>query len=510
MTEPGEREIFPRSVVPGGLKSASVKGSVATMLSQGLKMALQFGTQLVLARILFPADFGLLAMIAPIIAIVMIINDLGFGQVVVQRPKIYQLQMSNLFWVNLAMGTALGILIIVSAPVAAHLYGEPRVLALTSVMALMIPLGTLGILPNAFLTRHMRFISLAKIDIGAAMMGSAVTIAAALGGLSYWSLVVGQLVATASTVGGAWALSKWRPSWPTRSISVREEFAFGRNVTGTNLANVVTKSADNLLIGFVEGPVQLGFYDRSYRLLVQPLSQLLLPVNRVAVPLLSSLANDPIEFRKMYLFMVQLLTVATVPGLLICVADGGTVIRFLMSSRWEPATPIFAWFCVGGLTSALYSSASWMFISRNRTGAMLKYWVTASAINLTACAIGIYWGAVGVAAVASTSFVLIQTPLVLRGALRDSPVRFTDVLYVIATPAFSAVLMFAAVRLGAFSHLPSDFLILLAEVVSSYALVAVLLTCSAGGRTFLQQTRRAFGRARRPSVAPDRESSSGG
>ncbi|APW37494.1 hypothetical protein RD110_10075 [Rhodoferax koreense] len=499
MTEVRDREIFPRSVVPGGMQSASVKGSFATMLSQGLKMALQFGTQLVLARILFPADFGLLAMIAPIIAVVMIINDLGFGQVVVQRASIYQLQMSNLFWVNLAMGTTLGALIIAAAPLAAYLYGEPRVLGLTSVMALMIPLGTLGILPNAFLTRKMRFVSIAKIDVGAALMGSAATVAASLLGMSYWSLVFGQLVSTLTAVSTAWLLSGWKPSWPTRSISVRAEFAFGRNVTGTNLANVLSKSADNLLIGYVEGPVQLGFYDRSYRLLVQPLSQLLLPINRVAVPLLSSLSQDAAAFRKTYLFMVQLLVVATVPGLLVCVADGATVIRFLMSSRWEPATPIFAWFCVGGMTSALFSSASWIFISRNRTGAMLKYWVTASGINLTACIIGIYWGAVGVAAVASLSFIFIQTPLVLSGALKEGPVNFRDIFGVIATPTLAAAITFAAVRFGLFAKAPSDLVTLLLEVGLSYGLLVLLLACTGHGRAFLLQTRKALRKAIHPS-----------
>ena len=101
MNAPADLEIFARNSSFEGIQSASVKGSAAILAGQLLKMGLQFGTQLVLARILFPSDFGLLAMIAPIMGIVMIINDIGFGQVIMQRESIYQLQVSNLFWINL-------------------------------------------------------------------------------------------------------------------------------------------------------------------------------------------------------------------------------------------------------------------------------------------------------------------------------------------------------------------------------------------------------------------------
>lgn len=489
-----DREIFPRALGTGGVRSAAVSGSFAILLSQIVKLGLQFGTQLVLARILFPADFGLLAMIAPVIGVVMIINDIGFGQVVIQRPSIYQNQVSNLFWVNLAVGAALGACVVAAAPLAAYLYKEPRALALTAAMAVTIPIGTLGILPNALLTRRMRFATLAKIDIAALLCGSAVTIGGSLAGLGYWALALGQIVATTLVVAGGWLQCGWRPSAPTRSLSVREEFAFGRNVTGTNLSTFASKSVDSLLIGANEGPVQLGLYDRSYRLLVQPLGQILLPLNRVAVPLLSSLLSDPADFRRTYLFMVQLLVVVTVPGLVVCVADGTTVVRFLMGARWEPAAPIFGWMCTGGLASGLFSSAAWLFIAQDRTGKMLKYWVAAALINVASYGIGIFWGAVGVAAVSGVTFVLLQTPLVLHGALKNGPVRALDIARVIAPAAIAGGLAFVIVRFVPVLRFGSDPLTLAVHFGIGYGLMFALLASTRAGREFMSRGARMVGK----------------
>lgn len=478
-------EVFARGVSVSGARTATVRGSFAFVLSQISRLALQFGSQLVLARILFPGDFGLVAMISPILGFVGIINDVGFSQILIQRPSIYQLQISNLFWINLALGCLFGLALLVSAPLVAYIYGEPRVLALTAAMALMIPLGTLGMHPNALLTRQLHFVTIAKIEVAAAAMGSVVTLACAFAGFSYWSLVLGQFASTLLTLAVSWKACHWFPSMPTRSLSVRSEFAFGRNVTATNLSVFATMTADKLLIGVAQGPVQLGLYDRSYRLLVQPLTQLMLPLNRIAVPLLSSVVADAAAFRETYLFMVQLLVIATLPVLAVCIADGTTVVRFLLGNRWEAAAPMFTWFCVGGLTSGIYASASWLFIARDRTGPMVRYWISAALICLVSFGIGIFWGAVGVTMVAAVSFVVIQTPLVLFGALRSSPIRPIDVVRVLALPAFSAMLTFAVIRFGPQIWPASDMLTLIIRLAFGYSVLLALLGATKSGRDFL-------------------------
>lgn len=482
-----DREIFARDANLTLARSATVRGSFAILVSQILRLALQFGTQLVLARLLFPSDFGLLAMISPILGFVAIINDVGFSQILIQKRSIFQFQVSNLFWINLALGSAFGVTLAVLSPLVAYIYGEPKVLALTVVMSLMIPLGMLTLHPSALLARQLRFATVARMEVAAAALGSAVTVACAIAGLSYWSLALGQLAATMLTVVMSWRLCGWKPSLPTRSLSVRAEFAFGRNVTATNLSNFASTTADKLLIGIVQGPVQLGLYDRSYRLLIQPLSQLMLPLNRVAVPLLSRVLHDPATFRQTYLFMVQLIAAATMPLLAVCIADGTTVVRFLLGSRWEPAAPMFTWFCVGGLASGVYASAAWLFIARDRTGSMVKYWISSALIGLASYAVGIFWGAVGVTMVAAVSFVAIQTPLVLYGALRHGPIESKDVVNVLIPPVLTAAVIFAIIRFAPQIRSPSDVLTLIGWTTSSYGILVVLLLVTKSGREFLSR-----------------------
>src|SRR5687767_263677 len=147
-------EIFALSGSDTDLKRATVTGSMAMLIVQFLRMVLQFSVQLIVARLLFPKDFGLLAMVAPLLGFVQILNDFGFSQVITQRRKIFQQQVSNMFWTNIALSVGLTMLLVVSAPLVASLYNEPEIAPITIALAMMIPIGTAGIYPSAILSRN--------------------------------------------------------------------------------------------------------------------------------------------------------------------------------------------------------------------------------------------------------------------------------------------------------------------------------------------------------------------
>ena len=122
-----------------------------------MRMILQFCSQVVLARLLFPADFGLLAMVGPVITFVQVLNDIGLGQVIIQRAKLAQEQVSSLFWINLAISSILTLVVAAASPLFSLLYGEPRVTGLMIALGCLIPITTLGIHPGSLLIRKMRF-----------------------------------------------------------------------------------------------------------------------------------------------------------------------------------------------------------------------------------------------------------------------------------------------------------------------------------------------------------------
>ena len=138
--DPGSEDPFVVSLNAEGLRRSSMMGSLVTVLSTGIKMIIQLGAQVILARLLFPSDFGLLAMVAPAISFVQIFADIGLGQAVVQRQALSQERVSTLFWVSIALGFGLAFLASILAPLAAWAYHEPRVLPLIIALGWMIPL----------------------------------------------------------------------------------------------------------------------------------------------------------------------------------------------------------------------------------------------------------------------------------------------------------------------------------------------------------------------------------
>jgi len=469
----------------GGLKRQSLRGSLATFLAQGIKMVIQIGSQIVLARLLFPAEYGLVAMAYPVVSFLQVFNDIGLGQAIVQRPVLEQKQVSALFWLNLGVSCLLGLSVVLISPLAAWAYGEHRLIVLLIVLSITMPIAGINVVPIALLTRQMRFVLTARNEIIAALCGALVTVVCALKGFSYWSLVAGQLALL--VVGNilGWLAVGWRPSSPRQLPAIWNDVKFGANITISNLATFVTTSADNVIIGLATGKVALGLYDRGYNLVVRPINQLLSPVNRIAIPLLSRLVDQPDKYRSAYLQMARTATLLLLPAMLVGISNATTLVRVLLGPRWPEAAAIFSWLCVGGLASGIYTSGFWLLISQDRTRELRHLTVVAAFINVASFLIGIAWGVIGVAIGASLSFALLTTPLLLFGATRSGPVRPRDFLSFAAPFVFAGVVTYAVLVFGLHQIPLQGIERLVAATLTSYGLVTTLCLVSAENRRLL-------------------------
>ena len=192
------------------LKRQSAVGAAVTMGSQGTKFVLQFGSQVVLARLLLPTDFGLLAMVGPLVAAALLLTDLGLSAATVQRPTINQVELSSLFWLNVLIGCGLAGVAVAAAPLAAIFYATPAVTPVMMTMAAALLLSSLSAQHIALLNRRMRFGAIAMIEVGALIAGVIVGVGGALWGLGYWSLVAMQVTNGAATLILACVFSRWR------------------------------------------------------------------------------------------------------------------------------------------------------------------------------------------------------------------------------------------------------------------------------------------------------------
>lgn len=472
------------------LTKRTIQGSFVTAVVQGGKIAIQFASQLVLARLLFPDDFGLLAMVGPLLGFVQLVTDIGLGQAIIQRSTLAHAQVSALFWINISLSFGMAIVFMAISPLVAMTFGEPRILNLMMALSALIPLSALAIHPFALLSRQMRFGLIAKYDLISTVAGTVIAAAFAWLGCSYWSLVAGQLVTTAVNCSFGWSSCAWRPSRPALHHDNWTYLKFSGNLTGANLATYITTSADNIIVGLTTGATSLGFYDRSYRLVVQPLNQMIAPISRVALPILSRLNDRPEEYRTTYIHILKALLLISVPAMLVCISNGHLIVGTFLGERWLAAAPIFSWICVGGLTSALYSSFYWLFISQGRTHDLMQTTLVNSVINIISFLVGAIWGIVGIALFGAIAFVLVTTPIMLFRATRSGPVSYKDVLRCVLPCIVCGVVTYGLLELAG-GVLVSGALIKLFLLTSlAYGGFAALTLLMPGGWSYFQDLKR--------------------
>lgn len=298
-------------------KSRAAKNIVITGTAQAWRFVTGFLLTVVTTRLLAPSDFGILAMAATATALITLVKDLGISQAIVQRDTISPGQINSLFWVSIAASILFALLLGASAPLIARFYAEPKVELLTIAFAALVLIGGPQAVPTAILNRNSRFNRLAIVDVASATTALAVGIGGVLLWQSYWALYVSAAAATIVSGFGIWLASGYRPGLPRFDAHTAQMLRFGSHISGFNLVNYLSRNCDTILIGRFQGIDQLGLYNRAYRLLLFPITQIHGPMGQVLVPLLSRLHADPNRYRSTYAEAVSLIMIIAQPGDLI-------------------------------------------------------------------------------------------------------------------------------------------------------------------------------------------------
>ena len=431
--------------VPTGTRGETAKNVFFMGAAQAWRVAAGFVFTVITARLLAPSDFGLMAMVATVTALTTMVQDLGAGQAIVQRDKISQGQLNSLFWISVGAGCLLALVLAVSSSAIARFFNEPRLEGLMIAFAAPIIAGGLQAVPFALLNRHMRFAELALIDALATAVSFVIGIGLAWQFGNYWALYATGCSSTLVLLIGCWSSSGFRPGRPELDPGTRAMIGFGSGVSGFNFANYFSRNADNILIGKFFGDASLGFYDRAYRLLLFPLSQLHAPIGRVMIPLLSRSLSDPHRYKRSYMECVSLILIATQPAIVFATLYSEDVFRLLLGDRWLACAPIFAWLGIAGLHQVMTSTFGWLYISQGRGGDFFRIGLFGAVTTVASFVAGLPWGPVGVAAAYTISDYIVRLPVILVGAGRLGPVTTRDLCalaapHALATAAAATVL----------------------------------------------------------------------
>ncbi len=472
-----------------GLGRRSAMGAAVTMGAQGVRLLIQFASQVVLARILLPAEFGVIAMVTPILGYLQGFSELGLLQVTVQRKDITDGEVSALFWVNAGLGAAFGIVLAAVSPLIGWFYGQPDAGHVALALSGLLVTASLSAQHVALLNRELRFVAIAAIDITGAVLAAAAGITAAMLGAGFWSLVAMQVANALTWLVLSWSFSGWRPSRPRRQPGLWPLLRFGAEVTGSGLVHNLSFSLDSVLIGVTAGQTALGYYDRAMRLVIQPIAQVVMPFGRVALPVLARLREDPERFRGAYSRLLQVSLALTTPAVVFAAVLAHPLVTTLLGDRWAPSAPILSWLAVGVLTGPVSNSAGWLFVLLDRTREQFRYTSVNSVIMVAAYAIGLPWGPLGVAKAGAVAVICLQGPLIWRAATRTGPVRLGDLLRsmgisLAAAAASGAVLLLPTVQRWVNVH---GILGLLFGLAAAYGAYGAVLLCFPVGRDLVRE-----------------------
>jgi PST family polysaccharide transporter len=471
--EPQAPNVLSVDHMQADLRGLSIRGALVTLTSQGAQFLIQCVSTVVLARLLIPADFGLVAMVSAITGLCSAFSDFGLSEATIQRKEITHDQVSTLFWINAAIGLSLTLITAALAPVLAAFYREPRLVAVGLVSSLSFLLGGLRVQADALFKRQMRLSSLAARDIASYAVGVIVAITMAMHGAGYWALVALPLSLSLTQTTLSWLMLDWRPSLPRRNTKVGAMVAFGGKVSASYLMVNIDRCADNILIGWHAGAGPLGLYSRAYNLLMLPVRQLSGPATSVAVPAFSRLQGDPERFARYYLRAIGLIMWMATPifGFLFVAAN--PVIVLILGSKWEAAAPLFQILVISAIVQLLIESTLWIFVSRGQSGRLLKLLAIISPIIIAGFAIGLPFGVKGVALSGSLAWLGIL-PWTLKFSFRGTNLTLPRVGRALVYPIASCFVgvFFSRLALHLFrpEHIPSQLFVVGLGFVAAYSI----------------------------------------
>jgi O-antigen/teichoic acid export membrane protein len=356
------------------------------------------GFTIMLARIVGPESFGIVAQAVVYIGIVGLLLDQGFSSALIQRGRVEADMPGAVVSVNLAVGAGLMLMTVAVASAWADFMSTPELTLVLTLLAPSLLLRAASVTPRAMLMRQMRFRTIGIADVTAAFTGGALGVTVALLGASYWALVV-QIVATDVVLLLVLLLAGAGIRPNLRLGRVREIAGFSwRAFTAGLLINSFSRNIDNLLVGKFQGPEALAYYGLAYRSLLLPVQLLSITIGGVLFPVFSRLAGDRGAVRFELSRATRSLTWLVFPPMALVAAAAPQLVAVLFGSAWEPAVPIVQVLALAGAAQAIYQpSTAPLVLGLGHAALNLRYALLTTAMTTIGIVAGVPFGPLGVA-----------------------------------------------------------------------------------------------------------------
>ncbi|WP_353120217.1 lipopolysaccharide biosynthesis protein [Myroides odoratus] len=337
------------------LRSKTVNGIIWNALQSFGTRFIQLAVTIVIARILLPSDFGLIGMLYVFIALGGVILDAGFGQALIRKENVDDLEYSSVFYFNIAISVLIYLLLYLLAPSISVFYSEPRLTDVSRAIFFIFPINAFALIQNTILSKRIDFKLLAKITITSAVVSGIVGVVMAYLEYGVWALVMQTIVQSLATVVLLWYYNKWRPIFAFSYAKIKGLLGFSLNLLGTNVLIVLFNNIYTLIIGKFYLLDQVGYYNQAKKFQDVPTSSITSIVQSVTYPVLSRLQNNDGQLREAYRKVINMAVFINFPIMLGLIACADNLFMLLLKEKWMPAVPYFQILCIYGALFPLHS-----------------------------------------------------------------------------------------------------------------------------------------------------------
>lgn len=372
------------------LKNKTVKGTVWSSLDAFLGQGITFLVGLVLARLLSPEEYGLIAIITIFISVFTSIVDSGFSNALIRKQDATEVDYNTVFYTNLVISAVLSTALFFGAPLIADFFARPQLTPLTQAMSSIVVINAFSIVQNIRLTKNIDFKTKTKVSLIASVASGIIGIAMAFSGFGVWSLVAQQISKQLLNSVFLWVFNKWLPKLIFSWKSFKEMFDFGWKLLVSGLINTIWTEIYQVVIGKFYQPQTLGQYTRAQQFSSIFSSNLTSIIQRVSYPVLSQLQDDKERLKSGYKRIIKITMLVSFVLMLGLAAIAKPMILVLIGAKWLPAVPFLQILCFNMMLYPLHSINLNMLQVQGRSDLFLKLEIVKKIIGVLPLCLGIF------------------------------------------------------------------------------------------------------------------------
>ena len=428
------------------LRDKDASGVAWSIGEKAGSMLLQAVVSIVVARLLMPEDFGVMAILTVFSALALVVVDSGFSQTLIRKKEPSEADYRAVFRFNLLAACVLYAVLTALAPLAARFFDLPVLTAIAPVLFLLLPVNALCVIQNTLFVRQFRFALLSKVVFVSSLASGLVAIGMALLGCGVWSLVGQRLTAMVVRSLLLWHFSGWRPRAEYRKGVLRALAPYSLRLLATDLIASLYNNVAQLFVGKIYSTDMLGYFNQGQKLKELPVTSTMQAVQSVTFPALSKIGGDGRKFAESYRQVVMIVAFVMFPAMTGFIAVAGDLFALLLGQKWMPTVPYFEVLCLSGLFAPISMIAYNVLKVKSNGGVVVRLEVVKKlvmtvilAVTIPRSVLAIAWGL--------SAMALVEMAVNFAATTRYttySPVRFLSTLL---PPALLSAVMYGAVRL---------------------------------------------------------------